>query len=252
MLGIPQLRLQRNKNSRAGVFIRVIGLKTIWCRLVATRRTPLVLLLAASSLGCAPSNVASFATSADPDLEFPAPDQTTIHILAFRDDRFDPLLVPNLNERILIDEVEAGLRRSGFTISSSKHDRDVEFLVFCQWKARVEEYDSYMLVPVPDLIIGRHHGHHGHHTHYATSISTVVLPVRRRYTVGELDLAFVTVNPDLPLEASDRPMDEIAVWMATSCAIGPDVVPDREWQTWETMAGWGYTEKWRARYIPND
>lgn len=252
MRGIPDLRLQWNTIVRAGVFIRVIGLKTTRCRLVGTLRTPLVLLLAASLLGCASSNVASFKTSADPHIEFPAPDQTTIHILAFRNNSYDPSLVTTLSERILIDEVEAGLRRAGFKISSSKHDRDVEFLVFCQWKTRVEVYDSYMLVPVPDVIFSRHHGRRGHHTHYATGFSTVVLPVRRSYTVGELDLAFVTVNPDLPLQASDRPMDEFAVWMGTSCAIGPDVVPDREWQTWETMAGWGYTEKWRARYLPHD
>ena len=228
----------------------MIGFQNTWCHIVRTLRTLLVLLLAVSSLGCGPSNVASFQTSADPDLEFPAPDQTTIHVLAFRNNRYDPSLVTTLKERILIDEVEAGLRRAGFMISSSKHDRDVEFLVFCQWTARVEEYDSYTLVPVPDFVFGRHHGRRGHHSHYSTGFSTVVIPIRKRYTVGELDLAFVKVNPGEPLEATDQPIDEIAMWMATSCAIGPDVLPDRVWQTLETMAGWGYTEKWRTKYIP--
>ena len=102
MRGIPDLRLQWNTIVRAGVFIRVIGLKTTRGRLVGTLRTPLVLLLAASSLGCASSNVASFKTSADPDHEFPAPDQTPIHILAYRNNSYDPTPVQTLRVRHLL------------------------------------------------------------------------------------------------------------------------------------------------------
>lgn len=235
-----------------GVFIQVTRSKTNLWGFARTLPTLFLLLLAMSSVGCGTSNIASFDTKADPDLEFPAPDQTTVHVLAFRDNQYDPTLALTLDERILIDEVAEGLRRAGFTVSSSKHDRDVEFLVFCQWDTRVEEYDSYILVPVPDIIFSRHHGRRGHHTHYSTVFSTVVLPTRRSYTVGELDLAVVKVTAGNALHASDRPIDELAVWMASSCAIGPDVLPDRAWQAWETMAGWGYTEKWRARYIFHD
>jgi len=210
-----------------------------------------LVLIVAGLAGCAPPNVALFASGADPGFHFPEPGQAHVAVLPMRESKTTVGIVPTLDEKILIDEVEIGLNDAGFRVVKLGGERAPDFVMFCDARINVEQYDSYERIPTSDTVVGTYHTRRGYRSYYETVHSSVIVPTTRRYTYSVLRLALVEARVVEDPEAAGTQIDNVALWYATVEANGPIVMQQRVWQVNQAMALWGRTGQVRMNYPPS-
>ena len=196
-------------------------------------------LFAGFSIGCSTPNVAIFSINSDPGVDFLAPRRATVCVLPQRDGQFDLSLQPDLCEKVLIDEVESGLLMAGFSVVSPEDRDEADYLLFCVWNSR----------PITETHVGTYRTHRGNYrTYYETHHTSVIIPVRRRYRLGQLELAAVDSASASATASHPQRLAKLAIWMADITANGPMVFHDRPWLVAEAMLEWGQTSHWRTDY----
>ena len=104
-------------------------------------------------------------------------------------------------------------------------------------------------IPITVTHVGTYRTHRGNYrTYYETHHTSVIIPVRRRYRLGQLELAAVDSASASATESHPQRLAKLAIWMADITANGPMVFHDRPWLVAEAMLEWGQTNHWRTDY----
>lgn len=205
-----------------------------------------------TTLGCSPPNVALISTSADPGYDFAPHNGVTVSVRIQRDDEIKEPFELSLEEKILADDMEIGLRSAGFRVIQGDGSEQPDMVILGRAEEIVEGYDSYERIPVTDTRIGTYRTRRGYQSYYETSHSSVIVPTYRRYIFTRLILSAVEADKARLPEAKGRPIDLAAIWMATVRANGPLVMSDRVWQIKEALWFWGKTADMRLEYPEKD
>jgi hypothetical protein len=158
-----------------------------------------------------------------------------------REDVIDLELEPNLQEKVLTDDVEFGLREAGFEVVPFDGQLRPDLIFFCDAEVIEEVVDSYERIPTTDTVMETYHTRRGYRTSYGVIHSSVVVPTRRWYTFTRVHLAAVESRLALEADSKGTQVELASVWEAFIEASGPLVMRERVWQVREGLNLWGVT-----------
>lgn len=209
----------------------------------------LLLLTLNTLLGCTTPSVVLISTQADPAFSFSPPQETRVHVEAFRDETLELGLELTLEEKVLLDNVRDALEFAGFIVVTG-NDEQADFTLLCRGGRFTEEYDSYERIPVTSSSVGWSYGRRGWRSRYSTHYSSVIVPARRQYELAELQFAAIEHDLAQQSDSQEKLIDELAVWTADVESHGPLILGDFTRQAYEAMLLWGRTADARIDIKP--